>query len=63
MQRDFKVLSKGLKGRNRDTPFVVLVSEYGEKLVIHVADRKTLNEYHIEEIFTLELTKEQTTLD
>ena len=63
MQRDFKVLSKGLKGRNRDTPFVVLVSEYGEKLIIHVPDRKTLNDYHIEEIFTVNVTKEQTKLD
>ena len=63
MQRDFKVISKGLKGKNKDTPFVSLVSEYGEKLILHLPDRKQLNDFHIEQIFTVKITQEQNTLD
>jgi len=62
VQRDFKVVSKGLKGKH-DTPFIKLVSEYGDKIVWHFQDRKELNNFHIEEIFTVEIVKEQTTLD
>lgn len=62
MQRDFKVVSKGLKGRNRDTPFVKLVTEYGESLTLHLPDRKSLNEFHIEEVFTVKIVQEQQTI-
>lgn len=59
MQRDFKVLCKGLKGRNKDTPFVKLVTEYGETLTLHLPDRKSLNDFHIEEVFTVRIVQEQ----
>lgn len=62
MERDFKVVAKGLKGKNRDTPFVKLVSEYGEKLEIHVPSRLDLAKYHIEEILTIEISQTQQTL-
>lgn len=61
MQRDFKVVRKGLKGKH-DTPFIILVTEYGDKLTLHLSDRSELNKYHIEEIFTVQIVKEQTTL-
>lgn len=51
MQRDFKVVSKGLKGKH-DTPFIKLVSEYGDKIIFHLSDRKELNNYHIENRFS-----------
>lgn len=62
IDRDFKVVSKGLKGSKKDTPFVLLVTEYGEKLTLHLADRKALQNWHIEEIFTIKIVKEQNTL-
>lgn len=62
MQRDFKVLCKGLKGQNKDTPFVQFVSEYGEKLEIHVPSRKDLDDFHIEEVFTVKIVQEQQTI-
>lgn len=61
MERDFKVVSKGLKGKH-DVPFIQLVSEYGDKVVWHFQDRKQLNNYHIEEIITVELSQRQQTL-
>lgn len=61
MERDFRVVSKGLKGKH-DTPLIKLISEYGDKITFHLSDRKKLNNYHIEQIFTVEMSQEQTTL-
>lgn len=59
LQREFKVISKGLKGKNKDTPFIKLVTEYGETMTLHLTDRRELNEYHIEEVFTVKMVQEQ----
>jgi hypothetical protein len=61
LQRDFKVLCKGLKGRNKDTPFVKLVTEYGESLTLHLPSRKDLDDFH-EEVFTVKIVQEQQTI-
>jgi hypothetical protein len=62
LQRDFKVVSKGLTGKH-DTPFVKLVSEYGDKVTWHFSERKELDDFHIEEVFTVKIVQEQVTLD
>ena len=61
MQRDFKVVSKGLKGKHQ-IPFVVLVTAEGDKLTLHFLDKKQLDNFRIEQIFTVKIVKEQTTL-
>jgi len=61
VQRDFKVLSKGLKGRHQ-TPFVTLKTVEGEKLTLHFEDKRQLDDFQIEQIFTVKIIQEQTTL-
>jgi hypothetical protein len=61
LQRDFKVVSKGLKGKHQ-TPFVTLITAEGDKLTLHFEDKRQLDNFQIEQIFTVKILQEQTTL-
>ena len=62
MQRDFKVVSKGLKGKHL-IPFVTLITAEGDKLTLHLVDKLQLADFQIEQIFSVKIVREQTTLD
>jgi hypothetical protein len=63
MQRDFKVSSKGLKGKHQTTPFVELRSLEGEKVTLHLESKQQLDDFQIDQEFTVKIGKgEQTNL-
>jgi hypothetical protein len=61
LQRDFQVVTKGLKGKNQ-TPYITLKTAEGEKLTLHLLDKRQLDNFQIEEVFTVKIVQEQTTL-
>jgi hypothetical protein len=62
LQRDFKVSSKGMKGKHKDKPFVEL-SAGPEKLVIHLESPMMLKQYEIGQEFSIKISEgEQTQL-
>lgn len=61
MDRQFKVISKGLVGKN-ETPQVGLKSEEGDKLTLNLEHKKQLDDYEIEQWITVKILKEQQTL-
>jgi len=56
VQRDFKVVSKGLKSKRR-TPFVILQSLEGEKLTLHLESQAQLDEFEIDQTFTVKIVE------
>jgi len=56
MQRDFKVVSKGLKGKN-ETPFVILVSLENEKLILYLESPAQLTQFEIDQEFTVKIVE------
>lgn len=61
LQRDFKVITKGLKGKNQ-TPYATLKTAEAEKLTLHLLDKRQLDDFQIEQVFTVKILQEQTTL-
>ena len=57
MQRDFKVVSKGLKGKKNQTPFVTLQTLEGEKLTLHLESKQQLDEFEIDQAFTVKIVE------
>jgi hypothetical protein len=63
LQRDFKVSSKGMKGKHKDKPFVEMATAEAEKLVIHLESVMMLKEYEIGQEFSVKILEgEQTRL-
>jgi hypothetical protein len=56
LQRDFTVVSKGIKGKNK-TPFVTLQTLEGEKLTIHLENKQQLDEFQIQQDFTVKIVE------
>lgn len=56
MQRDFKVIEIGLKGKAK-TPTVVLQTHDGEKLTLKFEHRLELAPYELEQVFTVKISK------
>jgi hypothetical protein len=56
LQRDFKVVSKGLKGKNH-TPYIVLQTLEGEKLTLHLESKTQLDEFEIDQEFTVKIVE------
>ena len=57
MQRDFKVVSKGLKGKKNQTPFVALQTLEGEKLTLHLESKQQLDQFEIDQAFTVKIVE------
>lgn len=57
MERDFKVSSKGLKGKHHDVPFVTLRSELGESLTLHLEGPSMLKNFEIDQEFTIKIVE------
>jgi hypothetical protein len=57
LQRDFKVVSKGLKGKKNQTPFVTLQTLEGEKLTLHLESKQLLDEFEIDQAFTVKIVE------
>jgi len=57
LQRDFKVVSKGLKGKKNQTPFVTLSTLEGEKLTLHLESTAQLAQFEIGEEFTVKIVE------
>ena len=62
MQRDLTVKSKGVTGKN-ETPFVVLKGDAGTKLKLMLTDKSQLDEFGIDECFTVKIVVEQQKLE
>jgi hypothetical protein len=56
VERNFKVLNKGLKGKHHNTPFILLVNADSEKLELHLEAKSQLSEFEIEDMFVFRLT-------
>lgn len=63
MNRDMKVIDKGLQGKDHNTPFVKLFGEDGSTMKIILDSKSQLADYTVEEMLTVRLNKEQTTLE
>jgi len=57
LQRDFKVVSKGLKGKKNQTPFVTLQTLEGEKLTLHLESKQQLDQFEIDQAFTVKIVE------
>jgi len=57
LQRDFKVVSKGLKGKKNQTPFVTFQTLEGEKLTLHLESKQLLDEFEIDQAFTVKIVE------
>ena len=55
LERDFKVSSKGMKGKHHEQPFVTMTNEDGEKLELRLEGKELLDNYHIEAEFTVKI--------
>jgi hypothetical protein len=56
LQRDFRVVSKALKGKGRD-PTIILENGDGEKLTLKLEDEVHLKSFEINQAFTVKLVK------
>jgi len=56
LQRDFKVVSKGLKGKD-ETPFVTMVTVEGEKLTLYLESKQQLDQFEIDQEFTVKIVE------
>ena len=56
LQRDFVVISKGLRGKGKK-PCVIFESEDGEKLTLFLENEDLLDEFDIRQEFTFKLVK------
>lgn len=61
LERDFQVVTKGLKGKNQ-TPYITLKTAEAEKLTLHLLDKRQLDNFEIEQMFTVKIVQEQATL-
>ena len=61
MEREFKVIGKGLKGKY-ETAYVTLKTADGEKMTLHLEGKHLLPQYEIDQHFTVKILKEQQTL-
>ena len=59
MEVDMKVIDKGLKGKGHSVAFVKLVSEDGSALTMILDSRSQLNEFELEDIYTVKIVQEQ----
>lgn len=55
MERDFKVSSKGMKGKHRDKPYVELATSEGERLTLHLEAPSMLKNFEIDQEFTIKI--------
>ncbi len=55
MERDLKVSSKGLKGKHHEQPFVTMTNDDGEKLELRLEGKELLDNYDIEQEFTVKI--------
>lgn len=63
LQRDFKVSSKGMKGKHRDKPYVELATSEAERLTLHLESPQMLSQFEIGQEFTIKIAEgEQTKL-
>lgn len=63
LHRDFKVSSKGMKGKHHNIPFVSLSTEEGEKLTLTLESPQLLKNFEIDQEFTVKIAEgEQTKL-
>jgi len=56
LQRDFKVINIGLKGKAK-TPTVVLETRDGEKLTLKFESKFELAPYELDQVFTVKISK------
>lgn len=61
MERDFKVVGKGLAGQD-EKPQITMKSDQNDKLVLNLDSKKELSDYQMEQILTVKILREQTTL-
>jgi hypothetical protein len=57
LERDFKVSSKGLKGKHHEQPFVTMTNDDGEKLELRLEAKQLLEKYEIEQEFTVKIVE------
>jgi hypothetical protein len=57
VQRDFKVSSKGMKGKHHNIPFVSLSTEEGEKLTLNLESPQMLKDFEIDQEFTVKIVE------
>lgn len=62
MDRTFKVVSKGLFGKNKDKPMLKLSNEDGEAMSIRLPVKTQLKDYPIETVLTVRIVQEQKTI-
>jgi hypothetical protein len=57
LQRDFKVASKGKKGKKNRRPFVTLENDEGEKLTLYLEAPQQLDQFEIDQEFTVKIVE------
>jgi hypothetical protein len=57
MQRDFKVSSKGMKGKHHNVPFVTFSTDEGEKLTLNLESPQMLRDFEINQEFTVKIVE------
>lgn len=57
MERDFKVSSKGMKGKHHNIPFVTMATDEGEKLTLNLESAQMLKNFEIDQEFTIKIVE------
>lgn len=55
LQRDFKVSSKGMKGKHHNIPFVTMSTDEGEKLTLNLDSPQLLKDFEIDQEFAVKI--------
>jgi len=55
LDRDFKVSSKGMKGKHHNIPFVAMSTDEGEKLTLNLESPMMLKNFEIDQEFTIKI--------
>jgi len=55
LDRDFKVSSKGMKGKHHNIPFVTMNTDEGEKLTLNLESPLMLKDFEIDQEFTIKI--------
>jgi hypothetical protein len=56
MQRDLKVVAKGLRGKGFTIPFVTFANNEGEKLTVNLATKQQLIGFEIDQQITVNVS-------
>jgi hypothetical protein len=57
IDRDFKVTSKGMKGKHHNIPFIQLSTDEGEKLTLNLESPMLLRNFEIDQEFTIKIVE------